>query len=74
MKKSLLFVAASMFVLMSCKKDFKCDCSYSFDGQNQTSSSPISGAKKKDAQQACDDLEKGLQASDANASCELKNN
>lgn len=70
MKKVILFAAASLFVLASCKKDYTCECTYKDgSGATQTDSFPYKNVKKKDAQDACETLNT-LGGSDYN--CELK--
>ncbi|MNU69524.1 hypothetical protein D3C71_589100 [compost metagenome] len=51
MKKFVLFVAAAATLgLTSCKKDWTCECT--FDGE--TTSTPINGKTKKDAEAQCE--------------------
>ena len=56
MKKFVLFVAAAATLgLTSCKKDWTCDCSYSDgEGGTVTTSEPINGKTKKDAEALCE--------------------
>ena len=67
MKKVILFAAASLFVLASCKKDYTCTCKA--NGTEATGT--YNGAKKKDAEKACDDAETALKSQDSAASCTL---
>lgn len=48
------FVAASF---TSCKKDYVCACTATFDGGKETQAYPIVDQKKKDAKDACETLE-----------------
>lgn len=50
----MLVAAVATFAigLGSCKKEYTCECSYTFGSETLTSSSKIT-AKKKDAETAC---------------------
>ncbi|MFT5777448.1 MAG: hypothetical protein ACI837_000380 [Crocinitomicaceae bacterium] len=52
MKKVLAVAVFAAFGLMSCKKDYTCDCTV----LGQTSSTQIKDSKKKDAEDACSAL------------------
>ena len=55
MKKFVLFVAvAATLGLTSCKKDWTCECSYTYDGETETESYAINGKTKKDAEAQCE--------------------
>lgn len=53
MKKVILFAAAGMFVLASCKKDYTCECT-STNGSTSTSVSTTINDTKKNAEQECE--------------------
>jgi hypothetical protein len=59
MKTKMFFVAAAVAVisLSSCKKEFECECYYGSTGTYETETH-----KGKDAQDACQDASKPLQA------------
>lgn len=48
------FVAASF---TSCKKDYVCTCTATFDGEKESEAYPLVDQKKKDAEDACQSLE-----------------
>jgi hypothetical protein len=66
MKKVLVVAAVAMMALVSCKKDYTCDCTV----LGQTSSTEFKDVKKKDAQEACDEASVALTILDG--SCTLK--
>ena len=66
---ALAFVAAIAF---SCKKDYTCDCTYTANDATVTVSQELTGAKKKDAEEACDLYETQLAILGTGASCTLK--
>ena len=68
MKKVILFAAASLFVLASCKKDYTCSCK----GDDFSIDVPIQDAKKKDAESACDAAQTTYKNADSTIKCELK--
>lgn len=69
MKKVFTFIAAVAFVasLSSCKKDWSCSCK--INGSEVATGTFT--AKKKDAQDACDQLGVAAAMTGSNASCEL---
>ena len=69
MKKVILLVSVVAF-MASCTKDYSCDCTFEFGGEDSTSSADIT-AKPKDAETLCDATESELQAFDSAASCSL---
>ena len=54
--------------LMSCKKDYTCDCKLASGDQKIT----IDNAKKDDAKKTCDTAESTYKMADATANCDLK--
>ncbi len=56
MKKVLAVAVFAAFGLMSCKKDYTCECTTDFGGVSSTTSLTINNTKKK-AKDACDGLE-----------------
>lgn len=53
MKKVILFAAAGLFVLASCKKDYTCECTSTNGGATATASTTINDTKKN-AEQECE--------------------
>jgi hypothetical protein len=59
MKTKMFFVAAAVAVisLSSCKKDYECKCEFDQAGITGSATTSINDAKKKDAEDACDELD-----------------
>jgi len=69
MKKVLLFSLVALgATLMSCKKNYECDCKVG-GGEIKI---PLNGYKKKDAKAACDQAETTYKITDSGASCSFK--
>jgi len=66
MKKVLLIAAVAGLAMVSCKKDYTCECTYSGSGISGTTSATIKDTKKK-AKDAC---EKGTIA--GSVECKIK--
>jgi len=65
------FVATLAF--SSCKKDYTCSCTYKgVDGETATIDAEFKDAKKKDAENACDQLKATWALVDPATTCVLK--
>jgi len=53
MKKLVIIAAAGFFALASCKKEYTCECTSSYNGTSSTSSSTATGTKKN-VKKACE--------------------
>lgn len=52
-----LATGVALISLSSCKKDYTCECDYDQGSATGTVTYDFNDAKKKDAQDACDDLD-----------------
>jgi hypothetical protein len=68
MKKLMLVAVVAAFGMVSCKKDYTCECTVS----GATLKVEYSKVKKKDAETSCDSAETTYKQADASASCTLK--
>jgi len=66
------FIAA--IALSSCKKDYTCECNYkdAVDGSTVNVKAEWEKISKKDAEEACDQLDATWKLVDSAAKCELK--
>lgn len=73
-KLSALFASLGLLLgLTSCKKDWKCNCSYTYDGSTYNDDVAVyPSTKKADAKKLCDAYETLLQSYYSDASCSLK--
>lgn len=81
MKKNVLILGLALGTLFitSCKKDYSCDCTYKeahddhFDDESKKY--PITGAKKKEAEEACEGYATVLKADEdhSEVNCKLNN-
>lgn len=78
MKKQLLAAFMGLFLvsgLISCKKDYSCECEVLSNGQYVSSSSfSISNASKKDAKNACEAASSSVTSGNytSESKCKLK--
>jgi len=73
MKKIVIVAVVALFgaiVLPSCKKDYKCTCTYTLGGAAQSTSYEMKNVTKKDAKAACEAYNSTL-AAYAGISCNL---
>ncbi len=73
MKKIVIVAAVALFgaiVLPSCKKDYKCTCTYTVGGASQSTSYDLKNVTKKDAKAACEGYNATL-AAYTGISCDL---
>jgi hypothetical protein len=75
---SILLAGAALvaFSFTSCKKDYSCDCEYSYEWTDGTTtdytvSYALLKQKKGDAEEACTKSEDALTAADYTATCTL---
>ncbi len=67
--KKVVFAGVTMLALVSCKKDWTCECNYS----GETHSYSINGAKKRDAKAHCEGkVSVGIVSAGGNNGCTLK--
>lgn len=58
--------------LTSCKKDWTCSCTWTYDGSTETGSKVFPGTKKSDAKKTCDTYQTYLRTEYSDASCSIK--
>ena len=56
MKKVLLIAAVAGLSMVSCKKDYTCTCTVTYNGQTETYTYQMKDVKKKDAKSSCNTL------------------
>lgn len=69
MKKVLLIAAVAGLAMVSCKKDYTCECTYSGGGVSGTTTTTIKDTKKK-ATDACEKL--SVSAGGTSTTCKIK--
>lgn len=70
-----MFASALLVSMVSCKKDYTCDCKTSVDGTEvSTFSTPLNDVTKSDAEDACDaaNVEATTMGITSKTECELK--
>lgn len=77
--KKMIFAVATVFALASCKKDWTCTCTASYEGVTGTESHVYANNKKSEAKDKCKALETTAKSEAEQAgytgysgSCELK--
>ncbi len=74
-KFNFKFVLASLGMLLgltSCKKDWTCSCTFTYDGTSYTEEKVYPGTKRSDAKKSCDAYQTLLKTEYSDASCKIK--